>query len=203
MDSEKIIAAVSAVTGKWARQRKTEERDAQAKLRRREVLTRYRRVTKRRAAWAVMEDAYLKASAAGTLPAHARQIMYAARPEIQKRTGSLVNDQYFTQGLLPDYIIAHPEETATWDVVYDARGHFQEPHTNHKVSLGTLDVRKYLKAIQDVRASGYKSVEIVRDQYYPTKNPVHRYNAILFIEKEGFMPLFEQVQLANPVTISP
>ena len=34
-----------------------------------------------------MEEAYLKASANGTLPAHARQIMYQARGYIQERTG--------------------------------------------------------------------------------------------------------------------
>ena len=32
---------------------------------------------------------------------------------------------------------------------------------------------------------------------FPTCGPEHRYGAILFIEKEGFMPLFEAVQLAE------
>ena len=34
-----------------------------------------------------MEDAYLKASAGNTLPANARQIMYAARPLVLEQTG--------------------------------------------------------------------------------------------------------------------
>jgi hypothetical protein len=50
--------------------------------------------------------------------------MYAARPHIQKVTGKPLNDAYFTQTLLPDYI---EENGVEWDVVYDARGHFTEP----------------------------------------------------------------------------
>ena len=46
-------------------------------------------------------------------------------------------DQYFTQQLLPEYI---EEKGVAWNVVYDARGHFLEPHTEHEVPLGTLQV---------------------------------------------------------------
>ena len=74
-------------------------------------MVRRRTVTIRDAAWQIMEKAYLKASANGTLPAHARQIMYAARPYIQPTADRALGsrfDQYFTQQLLPEYI----EETA-------------------------------------------------------------------------------------------
>ena len=37
----------------------------------------------------------------------------------------------------------HPDQTAEWDVVYDARGHFAEPHTERLISLGTINVRGY------------------------------------------------------------
>jgi hypothetical protein len=73
-----------------------------------------------------MPAAYAKASANGTLPAHARQIMYAARGEIQQRTGRTLDDQYFCQVLLPDYITEHGD-AQSWNVVFDARGHFAEP----------------------------------------------------------------------------
>jgi hypothetical protein len=43
-----------------------------------------------------MPTAYLKASANGTLPANARQIMYVARPYIQQKTGQQLGDKYFT-----------------------------------------------------------------------------------------------------------
>ena len=97
------------------------------------------------AAWSVMEDAYLQASDDGKLPANARQIMYAARPRILTMTGvTKLGDAYFAQTLLPDFIEAHPELCAAWDVVFDARGHFVEPHTGYTVPLGTIEVRRYL-----------------------------------------------------------
>jgi len=50
------------------------------------------------AAYAVMKDAYLKASDNGTLPAKARQIMYAARGDIIRLTGKAkFDDKYFTR----------------------------------------------------------------------------------------------------------
>ena len=62
----------------------------------------------------------MKASANGTLPALARQIMYAARPRIQQLSGKdRLDDKYFTQTLLPDYIAENG--CAHWNVVYDAR----------------------------------------------------------------------------------
>src|SRR5215204_2308997 len=106
MKSASIIAAVQGVTKKWAKQRKAEERQASARSNRRIVMMRRRHVSIRDAAWQIMERAYLKASANGTLPAHARQILYAARPHIQtaadRDLGSRF-DQYFTQQLLPEY----------------------------------------------------------------------------------------------------
>ena len=77
MKSDTIIGAVQGVTKKWAKQRKKEERVASARLNRRRAMTRVYRITAKDAAWEVMEEAYLKASANGTLPALARQIMYA------------------------------------------------------------------------------------------------------------------------------
>ena len=146
-------------------------------------------------AWGVMEKAYLKASAGGTLPALARQIMYAARPFIQERAVRNLDDKYFTQTLLPDYIEAHPEECARWNVVYDARGRLYEPHTKREVPLGTLDVRRYLSDSKP-RPVGKPSYD-VRAGSYPTHGPKNRYGDILFIEKEGFLPLFAAVRLAE------
>ena len=101
--------------------------------------------TIRDTAWKVMAQAYLKASGGGHYPAAARQIYYAARPGILEIVDQATLDsQYFTQRLLPDYMTAHPHETADWDVVYDARGHIAKPHTKVVTPLGTLDVRAHL-----------------------------------------------------------
>jgi len=74
--------------------------------------------------------------------------MYAARPEIQRRTGKQLDDNYFTQTLLPDYIA---DRDPLWKskVVYDDRGHLIEPHTGKTIRLGTLAVRNYLTAMRD------------------------------------------------------
>lgn len=196
MDSTAIFDAVRSVTSAWARQRKAEEREASRLWRRRDALVRSRRMTIREAAWRVMPQAYLKASSNGTLPAHARQIMYAARGEIQRLAGRTLDDQYFTQHLLPDFMNEHPGATAEWDVVFDARGHFHEPHTGRIVPLGTIEVRRHLRQVAEHTLPELQ-VTLPEMAVFPTCGPGHRYGAILFVEKEGFLPLFRAVRLAE------
>src|SRR5262245_66179932 len=112
--ADDIFAGVESVTKEWTKQRKAEERRASTRWRRAYIGA--ARYTVKDAAWDVMERAYLQASANDTLPATARQVMYAARPQIQKDTGRQLDDQYFTQTLLPDYIEEHGVD---WDVVFD------------------------------------------------------------------------------------
>jgi hypothetical protein len=148
----------------------------------------------RDAAYAVMEVAYLKASDNGTLPAKARQIMYAARGKILELTGrEKFDDKYFTQQVLPAYLQDYPEETANWDVVYDARGHLTEPHTGCSVPLGTVPVREYLGQ----RPNKPQRPRLYANGLYPTSGPQDRYRNVLFVEKEGFDELFEAVGLAE------
>jgi len=196
MDSTAIFDVVRSVTATWARQRKAEEREAARVSRRRDALIRSRRMTIREAAWLVMPQAYLKASSGGTLPAHARQIMYAARGEIQRLTGRTLDDQYFTQQLLPDFMNEHAGATAEWDVVFDARGHFHEPHTGRIVPLGTIDVRRHLHEVAEHTLPELQ-LALPEMAVFPTCGPEHRYGAILFVEKEGFLPLFRAVHLAE------
>jgi hypothetical protein len=200
MKADAIIGAVSGVTKKWAKQRKREEREDAAILNRRIAMTRRRSVSIKDAAWQTMEEAYLKASAGGTLPAHARQIMYAARGYIMQTVDRPLGkdfDKYFTQNLLPDYI---EQRRVPWNVVFDARGHFTEPHTKHEVPLGTLQVRNYLGQVAKHTVPDLNLT--IGEAFYPTLGPMHRYGAILFIEKEGFMPLFEAVKLAERYDIA-
>ena len=195
MKADAIIGAVQSVTKKWAKQRKREERAASAAANRSYYLGGGWHTSIKEAAWQVMEDAYMKASGNDTLPAHARQIMYAARPEVQQLADREVGsnfDKYFTQTLLPDYI---EENGVDWNVVFDARGHFHEPHTEESVALGTLQVRDYLYRVQEHEV---KDLDFsIMEAKHPTLGPENRYGAILFIEKEGFMELFAAVKLAE------
>jgi hypothetical protein len=146
------------------------------------------------AAYQTIAEAYRIASGDGELPANARQIMYAARPKILELTGlSKFNDNYFTQRLLPDFLEDYLELTADWLVAYDARGHFIEPHTYYEIGLGTIEVGNYLVS----KAEKGPAVSLSGSQMYPTRGPLNRYYTILFIEKEGFMPLLESARIAK------
>jgi hypothetical protein len=192
-----LAEGVLAVTKDWAAIKKKEDRDRrQAEFTRERYWQGYSsRVTAKAAAYEVMSEAYGKASGSGRYPANARQIMYAARPAIQERTEQTLSDVYFTQVLLPDYIREHSDETAGWDVVYDARGHLWEPHTGEQIGVGTLEVRKYLRDIEGSLDLGIESPRL--NGTFPTSGARNRYNAVLYIEKEGFLPLLERARFAE------
>lgn len=150
-------------------------------------------VTIKEAAFQVMEEAYMKASAGGKYPANARQIYYAARPYILRETGERqLNSLYFTQTLLKDYLETYETD---WDVVFDARGHFVEPHTNASIDLGGIDVRKYIAEFMngDFKEAPCQKVTIS----IPTRGAHYRYGGVLFIEKEGFDPLLKAARIAE------
>jgi hypothetical protein len=65
-----------------------------------------------------------------------------------------VDDKYFTQTLLPDYMEENPEETADWKLDWDARGNFAEPHTYLKRPAGTRHVREYLAGVGAPKVNG-------------------------------------------------
>ena len=194
--ADSLATAVQQTTKHWAAIKKKEERDRRqaARLRERYIRGRSLRTTIKEAAYAVIPDAYRKAGG-GRYAVNARQLMYAARPAIQEQTGEPLGDAYFTQTLLPDYIREHPAETADWDVVYDARGHLSEPHTEKRVNLGTLGVREYLSGMKEEAATEIEPPEFSAE--FPTHGPKNRFGSILYIEKEGFLPLLQQAKFAE------
>jgi hypothetical protein len=198
MDSASIISSLKSVTAKWTKQRKKEERGRA--MSRSAVFIRKYHMSIKDAAYSVMEAAYAKASDKGRLPVAARQLYYAARGPIMEATGrSELGSAYFTQTILPEYMAYRRKETAAWDVTYDARGHFAEPHTKIIVPLGTLGVRNCLASMRDLVISTLNAAALLppKIERFPTRGPQHRFSAVLFIEKEGFMPLFAAVKLAD------
>jgi Protein of unknown function C-terminus (DUF2399) len=191
--------AAKKVTRRWTalkakiRRQSRHQALAEDKARRRQ-----KPLSVKEAAWQVMEAAYRKASSDGALAANARQIMYAARPDIIRLTGNPTpwkSSSYFTQTLLPDFMQEHPELTANWDVVFDARGHFREPHTGHALGLGTVEVRQYIMQWQ--RCLAPRLADLTIPHQIRTVGPWHRYRYALFVEKEGFDALLEQARLAE------
>jgi hypothetical protein len=186
-----ILDCVQTATAKWTRQKKSEERHPGNVRYRASRMTREPRTTQKEAAWQVLEAAYMAASRAGSLPALARQIYYQARPRIMALTDDKALDYgYFSQTLLPAYV----EETgADWDVVYDARGHFEEPHTNRRVGCGTIAVDGYLRALRGPEIAPGAFAGAAVDVVGPTGGIA----GVLFCEKEGFDPLFRAANLAD------
>jgi len=127
----------------------------------------------------------------GTAPRLARQIFYQARPKIMAMTDDKeLQYGYFSQTLLPDYIEEHGVD---WNVVYDARGHFEEPHTNRRIGCGTIEVGNYLQALKGPEVIAAEFADATVDIIGPSGN----ISGVLFCEKEGFNPLFKAVNLAN------
>ena len=186
-----ILDAVETATTKWTRQKKSEERHPGNVRYRVSRMTREPRTTQKEAAWEILEQAYMRASANGTLPAMARQIYYQARPKIMEMTEDReLAYGYFSQTLLPDYI---EEQGVDWNVVYDARGHFEEPHTNRRIGCGTIEVGNYLHAMKEPRivSAGFSDANV------DVIGPSGGISAVMFCEKEGFNPLFRAINLAN------
>ena len=186
-----ICTAIESVGKDWKKAKRRADREDRVQRRDLERMRSYTpKMTIKRAAFQVMEQAYMKASANGTLPANARQIMYAARPGVLELTGGECwkNSSYFTQTLLPAYLEEH---MPMWDVVYDARGKLIEPHTGERVNLGTLEVRGYI--------AEWKSDMDIPDFKHriSTTGPENRYQYALFVEKEGFDSLWRSVKLAE------
>ena len=190
-----IVAAVIDVTKAWTKQRRAEEKDASAARKRDQKLAKAEKPMEvKEAAYLVMESAYAAASDNNTLPANARQVMYAARPTVLELTGEKkLNDIYFTQTLLPDFMADNAAKTKDWDIVWSDRGHFAEPHTGERIGLGTLAVRGYVQSYTD--APTMKAAELSPAKV-ETHGPAGRYGGMLYIEKEGFDPLIERAEIA-------
>lgn len=181
--------AIRLVTKNWTTAKRKDARQERISERRwREMQRQPNRTTVRKAAFEIMETAFNHASNNGQYLANARQIYYAARPFILEQTDDTeVSDQYFTQTLLKDYILAFDPAWAA-KVVWDARGNLIEPHTGKRVSLGGADVSKYMSGWL-TQVSGVE-VPAVRERI-TTAGPRHRYSSALFIEKEGFTEILQ------------
>jgi len=196
---EAMAKAIRLVTAEYTKAKRQADREGRLRHSQLEELRKAQRARTwniREAAFHVMREAYMNASANGELPANARQVMYAARPLVLDLTRGRCwkNSSYFTQVLLPDYVERYPEETESWDVVYDARGKLIEPHTGERADLGTVEVRKY---IARWGASLSENIPQFFDKGVETVGPGLRYRFALFVEKEGFNELWEAVHLAE------
>jgi DNA topoisomerase VI subunit B len=150
----------------------------------------------------VLPEAIQDASGNGSRPANARQVGYSVRRLILQRKltdpdkgkdGFFKHFSSFTQSVLPDYMEENPEATKDWDVAFDDRGHFAEPHTGVRIGLGTVAVREYVADWQHDVPDGGVAVQLSSD--VQTCGPANRYRFALFVEKEGFDALLASAQI--------
>jgi hypothetical protein len=194
--NDALKTCVRFVTSRWKAAKLKRERVSKEERQRMVRAENADRKTLLAAAYEVMERAYMVVSDNGMLPANARQIMYVARPLIIELAGSFwKNSASFTQKALPDFIAGHPDQTKDWDVVFDARGHFIEPHTGHSFGLGTVEVRDYIGSWNSSADGDLDEISI--DLNYPTRGPANRYKFAVFIEKEGFDALLRRARIAE------
>lgn len=182
MDSTPILAGLEAVTKKWTKQRKAEERHARSITKRR-TMWHPRRTSLKDVVFDVMKTAWSEASGDGRLPTHWRMIFYRARPLVAEHPEAErpLTDAYF-KTILEEYL-----ETCQpgWDVLRGARGILKEPHTDVTVAMSTMAVRKYLGTRPaDLGIPTVKSA-------FPTHGAKHRFAAVLICEKEGFDELLQ------------
>lgn len=196
-----LASAVRSATSTWKKAKRQADKEDRVRKRDLERLRSYRppKITIRQASFEFMERAYMKASANGRYYANARQIMYAARPWVLELTGgeSWKKSSYFTQTLLKDYIEMYDPP---WKVAWDSRGHLTEPHTQKNIGLGGIEVIKYTGEWTDIFFDEFPSFlpEIIIE----TNGPTLRFNAVLFIEKEGFDPILKDAGIAEKYDIA-
>jgi hypothetical protein len=101
-------------------------------------------------------------------------------------------------------MLEHADLTAGWDVVFDDRGHFREPHRQNGreciIGLGTLAVCTYTASWTDHVQECIDGLMLPCD--VKTKRLAHRYQSVLFVEKEGFDELLQQAQMAERFDIA-
>ena len=149
----------------------------------------------------ILPDAYLHASGGGTLPAANRQIYYAARDEFRERTGREITQNYLCQTLLPRFINENPKLTKGWKITADPRGKILIANTKSApVPCGTLSVDKYLSNHVFHHESTRPRYDF--DSRWPGNSPGERFQAVLYIEKEGFEPLLEHANIASRFNIA-
>ena len=189
-----IIRGIKKVTKEWAKRRKAEERSTAHEGRPAVHLLGpgqlYRRGRQDSA------GAFNHGSGNGRYPLSKRQFYYACREQFRELTGRPIKYDYFAGTLLVQYINRHPE-TDHWKITADARGTLTIPNCGHeeRIPCGTLQMDEHLSDV-DAEVDPY-DVEITLPIEWPSVAPGHRYQGVLYIEKEGFEPLLEETRIAE------
>jgi hypothetical protein len=192
-----IIDGLTSVTKKWTKQQKAEERSASARYRRDYVYS--DRVNFTDVAAKILPRGYAHASGDGKYTVDKRQFYYAVRDEFLKETGREISADYFSQNVLVKYMNQHPEETARWKITASPRGTLSIPNAGFdcRIPCGTLAIEEHL---DEARATvdPFETAEDAELKItWPSLAERQRYQAVLYIEKEGFDPQLREARIAE------
>jgi hypothetical protein len=189
-----ILDVTKSVTKEWTKQRIAEERGRRSQSSREYVYS--DRVYFTDVAEQILPGAYKHASGDGRYSVSKRQFFYACREAFKKLTGRELEFQYFAGTLLVQYMNRH-RETAAWKVTADSRGTLTIPNAGHNIRIpcGTLQIETHLNdANQPVDPFDLDAALIIE---WPSVKAGQRYQAVLYIEKEGFEPLLDEARIAE------
>ena len=180
-----VEEALEKIAKPWIKYRKAQEQGKRPTL---PDEPKPERVTFKEAAFQAMAEAYEVASSGGKYPIISQQVFYKARPKILELTGKTeLKDEErarFCYTLLPLFMQEHRELTRDWRIIYKPRGELIEPHTRHKVGLGTAEVAHYRASWTNGLALGDTDFDMP-DWKVETHGPHHRYGAVVIVEKGG------------------
>ncbi len=193
MDANSIIGAVESVTKVWAKQRKAEERNSNARHRRMYIYS--DRVNFTAIADHILPGAYAKASGDGKYTVSQRQLYYASREAFREQTGREIEYSYFAQTILRQY---QNRNKVDWKITADPRGTFTIPNASHpkRIPVGTISIDEYLRQERQ-REDPLNGIDVSLPEEWPSMARGQRYGAVLYIEKEGFEPLLNEAKIAE------
>jgi hypothetical protein len=195
IDASDILEVTKKVTQKWTKARKAEERGSRSRHSRQYIYS--DRINFTEIADKIIPAGYEHASGGGRYTVSMRQMYYACREAFKERTDREIEAAYFSQTLLRQYLNRNPEATATWKITADPRGTLTIPNTGYEVRVpcGTLAIEAHLRnastPIDPLVAPSLVPVE------WPSLAEGTRYQAVLYIEKEGFEPLLNEARIAE------
>jgi hypothetical protein len=192
--ADDILAVATAVTRKWTKQRKAEERGRRSAASREYIYS--DRVYCTEVADEILPAAYNHASGGGAYTVSKRQLFYACRDDFLRQTDRPLEYNYFAGTLLVQYLNRHPE-TAAWKITADPRGTLTIPNARQpvRVPVGTIQIDNHLR--QEAATIDPLKLELELPPQWPSLAAGQRYRAVLYIEKEGFEPLLQEARIAE------
>ncbi len=195
VNAEDLVTVTKYVTKEWTRQRRAEERGNRTRGSREDIYN--SRVNFTDVTSEILPRAYAHASGDGQYSVAKRQLFYSCREAFRKAVGRQPEYDYFAGKLLTQFINKNPKLVVDWKITADPRGTLTIPNCGQQVRVpcGTLQIDEHLRH-EEALLEGSKGVALV-STVFPSLAAGHRYQGVLYIEKEGFDPLLREARIAE------